>query len=108
MTRAIFHKYIELLADQSDAASAGILKGCEKLAGGKFRGAKRHPRLPMKNLLHPEGVQEYNRREPQFCHPFRMDNFCFPVSGGVTRRGGFNPRLISGKPSACSRPDQHL
>ena len=100
MTRATFFKHFDLLADQPDAVGVCcILKGCWKLAGGKFRLAKRHPRSMPQNEMHPEGVLERAVHGEPFRHPFRVDEICFRLSGGIAL---LNPRLISGKPSACS------
>ena len=39
--------------------------------------------------------------------PFRVEGLVCPVSGGITRQSGFNPRLHSGIPSGCSEELPH-
>jgi hypothetical protein len=83
--------------------SFGILKGCRKLAGGKARAARRHPRLVSPMVMHPEGVLEPLPGQASVCHPFGVVGFCLTGSGGVA---ALNPRLMSRKPSACGQQNR--
>jgi hypothetical protein len=96
-----FQQPFDTLAETPGAVGLfGILKGCWKLAGGKARAARRHPRLVYPMVMHPEGVPEPLPGHASVCHPFGVVGSCLTGSGGVA---ALNPRLMSGKLSACGQ-----
>ncbi len=96
--------FASLRRDESRTTAVRLQpEGLPEISRGLSESESDTPGQQSQNELHPGGMQGFWCLLVSFWHPFRVLGSCFHSTGGVSpaQNRGFNPRLISGTPSAC-------